>query len=66
MSNEAFADLKEGMEEVLAFERGKRLDLRVTRIQGPRPPKTLSPQPLPTERVANDCFASGRVLQNNL
>lgn len=28
MSDEAFADLKEGMEEALAFERGKRMDLR--------------------------------------
>jgi len=46
MSDEAFANLKEAMEEALAFERGKRLDLRVTRIQGPRPPKALSPQPV--------------------
>jgi hypothetical protein len=46
MSNEAFADLKKAMEDALAFERGKRLDLKVTRIQGPSPPKTLSPQPV--------------------
>jgi hypothetical protein len=46
MSNEAFADLKEAMEDALAFERGKRRDLKVTRIQGPRTPKTLSPQPI--------------------
>ena len=49
MSDEAFADLKEAMEDALAFERGERRDLKVTRIQGcPRPPKTLSPPPLPT------------------
>jgi hypothetical protein len=46
LSDEAFADLKEAMEEALAFERGKRLDLKVTRIQGPSLPKTLSPQPV--------------------
>jgi hypothetical protein len=42
MSDEAFADLKEAMEDALAFERGQRRDLRVTRIQAPRPPKTMS------------------------
>ena len=39
MSDDAFADLKEAMEEALAFERGKSRDLKVTRIQAPRPPK---------------------------
>lgn len=43
MSDEAFADLKEAMEDALAFERR---DLTVTRIQGPRPLKTLSPHPI--------------------
>ena len=46
MSIEAFADLKKAMEDALAFERGKRRDLKVTRIQAPRPPKTSSPQPI--------------------
>ena len=46
MSDEAFADLKEAMEEALAFESGKRLDLKVTRIHGPRPPKNLPRQPI--------------------
>ena len=46
MSDEAFADLKEAIEDALAFERGNRLDLKVTRIQGPRRPKTLSPRPV--------------------
>jgi hypothetical protein len=46
MSDEAFAHLKQAMEDAVAFERGKRGDLKVTRIQGPSPPKTLSPQPI--------------------
>jgi hypothetical protein len=46
MSDEAFADLKEAMEDALAFERGKRRDLRVTRIQAPRAPKAMSPSRL--------------------
>jgi hypothetical protein len=37
MSDEAFAELKGAMEDSLAFERGKRRDLKVTRIQAPRP-----------------------------
>jgi len=44
MSDEAFADLKEAMVGALAFERGERRDLKVTRIQAPRPPKTMSPK----------------------
>lgn len=36
MNAEAFADLKEAMEDAAAFERGKRRDLRVTQIQAPR------------------------------
>ena len=39
MSDEAFADLKEAMEDALAFERGRRRDLKVTRIQAPRSAK---------------------------
>ena len=38
MSDDAFADLKEAMEDARAFERGKRRNLKVTRIQAPRPP----------------------------
>ena len=44
MSDEAFADLKEAMEGALAFERGQRRDLKVTRIRAPRPPKAMSPK----------------------
>ncbi len=42
MSDEAFADLKQAMEGALAFERGKRHGLKITRIQAPRPPKAMS------------------------
>ena len=66
MSDEAFADLKEAMKDALAFERGERRDLKVTRIQRPRPPKTQSPQPIAHLEGRNDCFASSRVLQDNL
>jgi hypothetical protein len=44
MSDEAFADLKQGLKDALAFERGERRELEVTRIQAPRPPKALSPK----------------------
>ena len=36
MSDEAFAELKQAMEDALAFERGERRDLKVTQIQVPR------------------------------
>ncbi len=36
MSDEAFADLKEASESALAFERGERRDLNVTRIRARR------------------------------
>jgi hypothetical protein len=38
MSDEAFSDLKEALEGVLAFERDERRDADVTRIRAPRPP----------------------------
>lgn len=41
MSEEAFAGLKQAMEDALAFERGQRRDLKVTRLQVPRPPKAM-------------------------
>ncbi|HJP90757.1 MAG TPA: hypothetical protein VJ875_02305 [Pyrinomonadaceae bacterium] len=37
MTDETFAALKEAMEDALAFERYNRRDLKVTRIQAPRP-----------------------------
>jgi hypothetical protein len=36
MKDEAFGDLKEVIEDALAFERGERRDLNVTRIQRQR------------------------------
>lgn len=42
MSDEAFAELKEAMEDALAFDRGRQRDLQVTRIRAPRAPKAMS------------------------
>jgi hypothetical protein len=39
MSDESFADLKQGGEDALAFERRERCDVQLTRIKAPRPPK---------------------------
>ena len=56
MSDEAFADLKEAMEGALAFERGeRRRDLKVTRIQAPRPPKAMSPKDIAKIRERLNC-----------
>jgi len=38
MRDEAFADVTQALEDALAFERGERRELRVTRIEGFRPP----------------------------
>ena len=54
MSDEAFADLKEAMEDALAFERGER-DLKVTRIRAPRPPKAMSAQDIAQIRRRLNC-----------
>src|SRR5215212_9613003 len=55
MSDEAFADLKEAMEDALAFERGKGRDLKVTRIQAPRRPKAMSPKDIARIRERLNC-----------
>src|SRR6478672_4523895 len=55
MSEEAFADLKDAMEDALAFERGQRHDLKVTRIQAPRPPKAMSPRDIARIRLKLNC-----------
>ena len=55
MSDEAFADLKEAMEGALTFERGERRDLKVTRIQAPRPPKAMSPKDISRIRLKLNC-----------
>jgi len=48
MSDDAFADLKQALEDALAFEGGERRELKVTRIEGFSPPKAsikiVSPQ----------------------
>ena len=44
MSDESFADLKQAVEGALAFERGKRRQLVVTRVQKPHPPKAGWPK----------------------
>lgn len=40
MSDEAFGELREALEDALAYERGGRRDLRVTRVAVPRPRPT--------------------------
>jgi len=55
MSEEAFAGLKQAMEDALAFERGQRRDLQVTRLQVPRPPKAMSPRDIARIREKLNC-----------
>jgi hypothetical protein len=53
MSAEAFADLKDALEGALAFERGERCDLIVTRLQAPATPKVMAPK-----EIARICLGS--------
>ena len=55
MSDEAFADLKEAMEDALGFERGDQRNLKITRIRAPRPPKALSAQDIVQIRRKLNC-----------
>lgn len=55
MGDEAFTELKGAMEDALAFERGKRRDLKVTRIQAPRPPKAMSARDIARIRERLNC-----------
>lgn len=55
MSDEAFADLKEAMEDAAVFERGRRRDLKVTRVQAPRRPKAMSPRDIARIREKLNC-----------
>ena len=66
MTEEAFADLKEAMEDALAFERGKRRVLRVTRIQAPRPPKAMSPRDIAQIRQRLNCSQAVFALMLNI
>jgi putative transcriptional regulator len=54
MSDEAFGDLKEALEGALAYERGER-NLKVTRLQAPRPPKAMSPRDIARIRERLNC-----------
>ena len=55
MSDEAFGDLKKALEGALAFERGERRDLKVTRLQTPRPPKAMTPKDIARIRLKLNC-----------
>ena len=55
MGDEAFTELKEAMKDALAFERGKRRGLKVTRIQAPRPPKAMSARDIARIRETLNC-----------
>ena len=66
MSAEAFADLKNAMEDALAFERGKGRDLKVTRIQAPRPPKAMSPKDIAQIRQKLNCSQSVFAMMLNI
>ena len=66
MSDDAFADLKDAMKDALAFERGKRRDLKVTRIQAPRPPKAMSPKDITRIRERLNCSQSVFAMMLNI
>ncbi|HET6851593.1 MAG TPA: helix-turn-helix domain-containing protein [Pyrinomonadaceae bacterium] len=55
MNDDAFAELKGAMEDALAFERGNRRNLKVTRLQAPRPPKAMSPRDIARIRQRLNC-----------
>ncbi len=55
MNDGAFGELKEALEGALAFERGERRDLKVTRLQAPRPPKAMSPKDIARIREKLNC-----------
>jgi hypothetical protein len=52
MSDEAFADLKQALEDALAFELGKGQSLRVTRIESSSLPKAPVKIPRSKKTVA--------------
>jgi hypothetical protein len=47
LTHEAFADLKQALDDALAFERRERRDLNVTRVEAPQPPKAMSTKDIP-------------------
>lgn len=66
MMDEAFADLKEAVADALAFERGRRRGLKVTRIHPPRPPKPMSPQDIARIRQRLNCSQSVFAMMLNI
>ena len=62
MSDEAFAELKEAMADALAFERGKRRDLKATRI-GRRVHKLTSPKDI-VQIVKLNCLCRTKVVHD--
>jgi putative transcriptional regulator len=66
MGDEAFTELKEAMEDALAFERGKRRDLKLTRIQAPRPPKAMSPREIARIREKLNCSQAVLAMMLNI
>lgn len=63
MSDEAFADLKGAVEDALAYERGGRKDLRVTRVAVPRPPKPISSGEIARVRQRLNCSRRYETIQ---
>lgn len=55
MSDEAFAELKGAFEDALAYERGERKDLHVSRLAVPRPPKPMSGSEIARVRQKLNC-----------
>lgn len=58
MSNEAFGELRGALEDALAYERGGRRDLRVTRLAVPRPPDAISRDEIVRIRRRLNCSQS--------
>jgi putative transcriptional regulator len=57
-----FGDMREAMQDALAYERGETLDLRVTRL--PSPPKPVSPKEI--RRIRKSLKASQAVFASYL
>lgn len=53
MNDEAFPDLREAMEDAVAYERGERRNLKVSRIQAPRPAKASAGQSNNSSRTSS-------------
>jgi putative transcriptional regulator len=66
MSDDAFADLKEALEDALTYEQGGSRDLHVSRIHAPRRPKALSPKDIARIRQKLNCSQSVFALMLNI